>query len=250
MYYSAWERDRSSEATEDHLHWDSLPSTACTVLYWHGKISLIKRKRNFPCSEVFLNVFNIILLIWNSAQVYWQLWTSGKQCLLLCKLVRSCEQTWAIFHIVDVSNSNSEEIWRFGFSYVQTQGSKENRSVPNYTKQSKILTNRLLWLRQFKCNPASWAPLVVLKDSQDLFHCQQKPYPCCVDPFCVPCEAPGMLTQRSLDGKQALNKGLLFLTSGRQIFVLSMPAYIPWHRGIRKYLQRNNPGGNDVKAVI
>lgn len=137
MYYSACEREESSETTEDHLHCDSLLSTTCTVLYWHGKISLIKRKRNFPNSEFLPNVFSIILLTWNSAKVYWQLWTSGKQCLRLCKLVTSCEQTWAAFHIIDISNNHSEEIWRFGFNYVQTSGFKLNHSVPHYLKQSK-----------------------------------------------------------------------------------------------------------------
>lgn len=136
MYYSAWEKEISSEATEDHLHWDSLLPTACTMLYWHGKMPMIKRKRNLTSSEILINVFNIIQLTWDSAQTHCQLWTSGKEHLLLRKLVTSCRQTSHIPHC-RVSNSNADEIWRFGFNYIQPRGSTQNCTVPNYTKQSK-----------------------------------------------------------------------------------------------------------------
>lgn len=56
---------------------------------------------------------------------------------------------------------------------------------------------------------------------------QKKPYPCWTDSLYVPYEAPVTLIQTSLDEKWALKRGLLFLISGKQGFVLSTPFYIP-----------------------
>lgn len=79
---------------------------------------------------------------------------------------------------------------------------------------------------------------------------QKKPYLCCTDSLWVPYEVPETLIQISLDGKWALNRGLLFLASGTQGFVLSPPLYIPWRCGTRRYLQGNKPWGNEVKGII